>query len=139
MNNESKSTQIYSLSQFYTDNIPKFATLVLITKIHKHAMDLYGQIYPQNIDAKKDDKLLVAIFSRIMGNLHSSIKCDITYDECYNKLIKEKTTSLQTNSLHGNFSVIVEHFIGRTKTLNCPHYQKALKELQKMGYLKDKY
>ena len=86
MNNQPKPD--YSLSQFYTDNeIETFQKLVLITKIHKHAMDLYGKIYPHNNDAKKDDKLLMAIFTRIMGNLHSSIKCNITYDECYGKLI----------------------------------------------------
>ena len=72
----------YSLSQFYTENdMGSFQKLLLITKIHKITFTLYDQIYPPNMDSKKDDKLLMAIFNRIMSNLHKTIKCNITYEE----------------------------------------------------------
>ncbi len=137
MNSPSKPD--YSLSQFYTDNdIKAYPKLLLITKIHKETFKLYGKIYPPNDEAKKYDKLLVAIFNRMIDNLGDKIKCNVTYDKCYDALITMKTTAIQTNSIYINFANIVEHWIGRTKTLDCPHYQKALKELQSMGYLKDK-
>ena len=141
MNSEQVKTKCYSLSQYYTDEVPKYPQLVLATKIREKTLELYGKIYPENIDAKKDDRLLIAIYERLTDGLNESIKSNVTYDTCFSALISNKKKSLNYNSLYSNFTNLTKELISHRTVSDSPDftcYKKAVIELQKMGFLKNK-
>ncbi len=131
---QNKHQMQYKLSELYTSHneINDDDRAILSDKVNRFTQGKYALSMPSLEMMQLDDKLLHAIFDRLILALPDQSRKNITFDACFDRL--KKKDGWQVTDAYAEFTALVKARINHMlDSINHPARIKAIQDLHAKG------